>query len=146
MFCAAQHTPGRPDAGRRLPALLEPGWLGRSRRTAWRCATRFAGFLVGRWRPKAHETTPKRSARRSARNDFRFLPEQPEQPEQNGNNSAENGRISRITGLDQRILKWALWVLSAANCDPPMPLWWSFYRFIFFVRVHVHVVQDEHRK
>ena len=32
-----------------------------------------------------------------------FLPEQPEQPEQNGNNPTENGRISRITCLDQRI-------------------------------------------
>ena len=32
-----------------------------------------------------------------------YLPEQPEQPEQNGHNSAENGRISRITCVDQRI-------------------------------------------
>ena len=41
----------RPPA----PPALSPGWLGRSRRTAWRCATRFAGFSVGRWRPRSKE-------------------------------------------------------------------------------------------
>ena len=50
----------RPPA----PSSFSPSRLGRSRRTAWRCGTRVAGFSVGTWRPEARATPGARWAAR----------------------------------------------------------------------------------